>query len=266
MTNAIDWGSEGSGILEYGISRGVLYLPEYDEFSVWNGLVSAKTYAKRQDPDPFYYNGLPISHKPQLTVRSGTLTAYSYPDLVLQAVGIVPKFGAGLFFDAQPATPVHLSYQTTAIDTNGNEYYKLHLVYNAVLDFDDTLTSTLADTQEPTSFSFVYDCLPVVTDGLLPFSYIFLDSRTIPAAVLEEVESILYGSSEEQPRMITPEELIDIRTSYVGLLITPYADKTYEAYSASDEIVEILEDEEFALDWPSVQTEDDITFTAESDT
>ena len=52
----------------------------------------------------------------------------------------------------------------------------------------------------------------------------------------------------------------------MGLLITPSADKTYEAYSASDEIVEILDDEEFALDWPSVQTEDDITFTAESDT
>ena len=61
--------------------------------------------------------------------------------------------------------------------------------------------------------SWEIDTLPVAVTGHKPTATFELDSRTVDAAKLKQIEDLLYGTETEEPKLPMPDEIIQILTS-----------------------------------------------------
>jgi hypothetical protein len=70
------------------------------------------------------------------------------------------------------------------------------------------------------------------------------------------VEEVLYGNDTTAPRLPTPRELLDLFIDNALLKITDNGDGTWSA-EGPDSILQILVNDQFTIDWPSVITLDE---------
>ncbi len=58
--------------------------------------------------------------------------------------------------------------------------------------------------------SWEFDTTPIPVDGYKPTSHIVLNSMKVDAEKLKSIESIIYGSDTEEPRLPLPDEIISL--------------------------------------------------------
>ena len=76
------------------------------------------------------------------------------------------------------------------------------------------------DSPEPVSFTWDLTTLPLKTGHYKPVSQVVIDSRLCDPDALQMVENALYGSRNNDPRLLTPTEIQElIEHSAFGLLI-----------------------------------------------
>ena len=130
MTKLV-WGAEGKRFYEYGVDRGVLYIPGSAGVA-WNGLKAVKESPTGGEPQPFYLDGLKYSNVATAEEFNATLEAFSSPPEFAICDGSV-QLAAGLFATQQPRRSFGLSYRTrVGTDLNGLVGHKIHLVYFAL--------------------------------------------------------------------------------------------------------------------------------------
>jgi len=205
------WDQAGARHFEAGLDRGVLY-PDSNTGVVWNGLTSVKASPSGGEPKPYYLDGVKHLQVPTTEEYSGTIEAYTYPDEFEELDGSTELY-AGVMLNQQLRKQFGLSYRTRlGNDLNGvDDGYKIHLIYNAMAAPSEKTYDTLGDTPEPTAFSWGFTTVPIrVGPGIKPLAHLTINSRKTSKLMLRLIEETLYGTSYQDPKIMTPQDIITL--------------------------------------------------------
>jgi len=137
-------------------------------------------------------------------------------------------------------------------DTDGVSHgYKLHIVYNALVSPSQLSRESIAESTEPTNFSWNITTRPVAMSGYSQSAHIIIDSRDIHPITLAAVEDVLYGTASTPPRIPTLAELITIFDVIVTLEVEDNEDDTFTVTGPADAI-QYLEATVVQITWPTV--------------
>lgn len=231
----LEWGVGKSPFVQ-GVDHGVLYL---DEGAVpWNGLVSVTEVETGSVDVSNYFDGVRLAVVEDIGDFRGTIEAYTYPDVFAEYNGysereIYKRFG--------------LSYRTE----KGDGGHLLHLVYNALIMPTELAWKTVAAQVDPSLFTWNAKAEPERVLGARPTAHMILDTEDMHD-VTSAIQDVLYGTDTTEPRLMTPDELVELYESATTLRITYHADGSYTASGPSD-VLEIFDDGSFLIKAPTAQ-------------
>lgn len=206
----LTWSAVGERFYETGIDRGVLYVD--NEIGVaWTGLISVTENSSGGEAKPYYLDGIKYLNLSAAEEFEATLNAFSSPSEFAQCDGVA-SIHNGLFATQQPRKSFGFSYRTrVGNDLDGSDHgYKIHLVYNALSEPSDNAYSTIGESAEPSIFSWQISTLPPGLTGYKPTAHFVIDSRRTPKGLMAHIEDLLYGSIANSPRLLPPQELLDL--------------------------------------------------------
>lgn len=214
---------------EYGVDRGVLYLETVPGVA-WNGLVSLDETESDSSESFTYYDG----DRKTILQNDGsylaTLSSYMYPKELTELEG---------YFTSQRKRQFGLSYRT-----QHGSAYKIHLVYNAAASPTNVRRESQAEAMTPSKMSWIISTFPTTIPWAKPAAHLVVDATTAryPEAI-EALENILYGTDSSDPRLPSPEEVIELFESYVIFRVTYNGDGTLTIEGPDDMIYSLNEDE-----------------------
>ena len=220
----LSWDDIGSRLFETGVQKGVLYSHIEDEFKngvPWNGLISVGVNPKGADAfDGKLRSGGHVERVEQgFAEYEGKIAAYTYPDEFEKCLGYEEMI-PGMYASQQPHSMFGLSYVTfIGNDIEGTDFgYKIHLVYNCLVEANDKEYTSVKDNIEALELSYDFEAFAVESEYLdNPSCEIICDSRKLTPEQLTTLEDILYGTEESEPRLPYPDELVEILREAGGL-------------------------------------------------
>lgn len=237
------WDELGSRRFSIGVDRGVLYL-QNGRGVPWNGLVSVNEAPSGADVVTGYFDGLKYFARHTVEDYSATIEAFTYP------LEFDEFDGRGRYITDQSRKPFGFSYRTLlGNDVDGTEDgYLIHLVYNAVASPSTKVYNSASSDVDLVTFSWKIDTRNFDFMGLRG-SHLVIDSRIAYPWLLADLESLLYGSSSNEPTLPSPEEVFDLFEEASILKITDNGDGTWTA-DGPEEAIQVLGDF-FTISWPS---------------
>jgi hypothetical protein len=211
---ALTWDDIGERFYETGVDHGVLYIPDatgvYSDGVPWNGLVTITESPSGAEPNAQYADNIKYLNLFSAEEFAATLEAFTYPNEFAQFDGLAEP-SPGVLVGQQSRGSFGLSYRTkVGNDLEGDDHgYKLHLLYGCKASPSEKAYTTINDSPEAITFSWELSTTPAPVTGLKPTSLIVVDSRTVSAGDLAELEAILYGESVAA-KLPTPDELLAI--------------------------------------------------------
>ena len=210
----IVWDQTGERLYETGVKQGVLYPQEsgtYPKGVAWNGLISVTESPSGAEPTPLYADDIKYLNLMSTEEFGATIEAYTYPDEFAACDGSA-ELATGVVIGQQARKTFGMSYKTTlGNDVDGNDHgYKLHLIYGGLAAPSEKGYSTINDSPEAITFSWEVTTTPVSVTGHKPTASVTIDSTKVDAAKLAELETILYGSEDVEPRLPLPDEILEI--------------------------------------------------------
>lgn len=227
----LSWDEIGNRLFTTGIDRGVLY-PRTSAGVVWNGLVSIDEAPSGADSTDIYIDGQKFLASKSVESFGFTISAFTFPD------------------EFQEGVPFNFCYRVrSGNDTDGTDHgYKLHIVYNAVAAPSQTAYSTISDSLTPSDFSWDVTTVPVAIPGQRASAHLIVDSLGAYSAALSDLETILYGTPFDDPRLPSMSEMLDFFNAHSILVIIDNGDGTWSA-SGPDDIVYMTDSETFEIDY-----------------
>lgn len=217
----IEWSTLRS--YRFGVDRGVVY-PRSASPVAWNGLVSVTEQITDSGQSVMYYDGQRYIQTASPESFAASVEAITYPD----ELDIDPEFD--------------FSYRTML-----DEGYELHLVYNAALSPDQFDYSTNIDDASPVAFKWTLSTVPERLDYVGPTAHIIINSNEATAALLEEVEGLLYGTEGVvEPRIPHISELIAMFEAGAVFKIVDHGDGTWTA-TGPDDMIQMLDATSFKI-------------------
>lgn len=203
----LDWSSVGNRKYETGVDHGVLYVGNSPGV-IWPGLISIDEKPDGGAITSHYLDGVKYLQQESSVDFKGTIEALYSPVEFDPCEGIYAA--NGMLITHQRKKPFGLSYRTlVANDVLGLKYgYKIHLVYNAIVDTPEKSYASINDSLEPTSLSWDFTCKPIQVAGFKPTAHYIFNSVEMPDEFLTELEDILYGTDTTAPRLPTAIELL----------------------------------------------------------
>ena len=209
----LTWDKTENHLYETGVSKGVLFpysTNKYGAGVAWNGLISVS-----ESPSGAEETALYADNKKYLSLMSveefgATINAYTYPDEFKPCIGEA-ELGVGVSYGQQAHTKFAFSYQTKIGSADNNNLgYKIHIVYGALAAASEKEYSTVNDSPEAMEMSWEITTTPVkVSDGVYT-SCIVIDSTKVDAEKLTAIEAKLYGTEDEEPTLLMPEDIKEI--------------------------------------------------------
>lgn len=208
MTKMV-WGLDADRIYETGLDRVAFFL-EGEGFP-WNGVTSIEESNDRGSEQSFYLDGIKYLSFFGFSDFKASLTAVSKPAEFDSCDGIRP-IALGLFATQQRRQPFDFSYRTLIGDAKGTlgENYKIHLVYNATAAPTSYAHETLSDEVSPQTLSWEISTIPIEYPGIRPTAHFVVDTRYLETQILSYLEDVLYGTTEQDPYMPRPDQLVVI--------------------------------------------------------
>ncbi len=216
----LQWDQVGERLYETGVDHGVLYQidenGEYADGVAWNGLTTVTESPSGAESNKQYADNTVYVNLISAEEFGGTIEAFTYPDEFGQNDGSSEP-APGVQVNQQGRRPFGLVFRSlVGNDTEGQEYgYKLHLVYGAQASPSEKAYATVNDSPEAAALSWEFSTTPVTVVGLKPTSLIVIDSTKVAADDLQTLEEILFGTTEDDPRLPSPDEVIAIFTTGV---------------------------------------------------
>lgn len=214
----IVWDAIGEHTFETGVRNGVLYLQgaegTYNKGVAWNGLTSVSESPEGAEPTDLYADDVKYLTLMSAENFKATIEAYTYPVEFEECDGSA-TIAKGVVIGQQPRKPFGLCYRTAiGNDTDGNEHgYKLHIVYGCQASPSEKQYSTINDSPEAITFSWEVNTTPVNVNGKKPTATLIIDSTKADKAKLTDLEAILYGSEQAEPRLPMPDEIATLMTT-----------------------------------------------------
>jgi hypothetical protein len=247
---ALTWDQPGERTYQTGIDRGVLYLQNGAGVS-WNGITEVED-STEVEIKSYYLDGVKFLQNAIPGDFSGSLKAFTYPD-EFDSVSGVGSFAPGLNYHEQPPQLFSLAYRTLLGDDLEGEKrgYKIHILYNLFASPDSQVFSTLAETMEPTEFSWELSGTPPKNAFFRPTVHVSIDSSKTPPDILTQIENHLYGTTAFNASLPTSEELalyFGFTDSESTLVLVDHGDGTWTATDAAGEHITMLDATTFQIE------------------
>lgn len=256
----LTWDPTGQKLYETGVDQGVLYTQEadgtYATGEAWNGLTNVTETPSGAEETPLYAN-----NKKYLALRSaedfgGTVQAYTYPPSWEKCDGSA-EVAKGVHVGQQARNAFGLSYRTrVGNDSKGDDYgYKLHLIYNATVSPSERAYATINDSPEAIEFSWEFSTTPVdipkTVGDFRPSSSVTINSTELTTeaekAKLKQLEDMLYGTVDTEPRLPSIAEVYDLFKVTPGPTYT-YTKVADDAVFDSTETYYVKNGDEYEVD------------------
>lgn len=208
----ITWDAAGERLYETGVKNGVLYAKddkgEYGKGVAWNGLTAVTESPSGAEASPLYADDIKYLNLISAEEFGGTIEAYMYPD-EFKACNGEAELAVGVTIGQQTRRAFGFCYRTTiGNDTEGTEHgYKLHIVYEAMAAVSEKAYASINDSPEAITFSWEFTTTPVNVEGFKPTACITIDSTKVDDTKLKALEAKLYGSEQEEPTLVMPDEI-----------------------------------------------------------
>lgn len=206
------WDALGERYYEMGTKKGVLYPQEgnnYPKGVAWNGLTAVTESPSGAEPTDLWADDIKYATLRSTETFGCTIEAYTYPVEFEECDGS-KSLADGVVIGQQTRRGFGFSYVTQiGNDTSSDEDdgYKLHLVYGCTASPSDKSYATINDSPDAITFSWEVTTTPINLEGYKPVSTITINSLTADKDKLAQLEAILYGTEEEEPRLPLPEEI-----------------------------------------------------------
>lgn len=211
----IVWDAVGEKLFEVGVDHAVLYplnsQAVYTPGVGWNGITQIAETPEGGEPEKQYADNIVYLTLMSTEEQNGTIEAFMYPDEWAMCDGST-ELSKGVMIGQQPRKTFGLSYRTKiGNDLEGQDYgYKLHLLYGAKVSPSERTYETLNDSPEPITFSWEFVTTPVAVTGHMPTALVIIDSTKVDPEKLAQLETILYGDEDNDPRLPLPDEVASI--------------------------------------------------------
>ena len=208
------WDETGKRLYETGVSQGVLYPQSggtYPNGVAWNGLTAVTESPSGAEATPLYADNIKYLNLFSAEEFGATIEAYTYPDEFMACDGSA-QIAKGAYIGQQNRKQFGMCYKTLlGNDVDANDHgYKLHIIYGAMASPSEKAYATVNDSPEAIAFSWEVTTTPVNVTGYEPTASIVIDSTKCNAEKLADLEEILYGSAEEEPRLPLPDEIVTV--------------------------------------------------------
>ena len=206
------WDDTGKRLYETGVQNGVLYPRNssgaYPLGVAWNGLISVTESPSGAESNKVYADNITYLNLISTEEFGATIEAYTYPDEFAACDGS-GELATGVFIGQQSRQVFGLAYKSIlGNDVAGNDLgYKLHLIYGANAAPSEKAYATINDSPEAITFSWEVTTTPIEVTGFKPTASITIDSTKVDAAKLAALETILFGSTNADPRLPLPNEI-----------------------------------------------------------
>ena len=209
------WDQTGERYYENGTSKGVLYPMSngtYEDGVAWNGLTSVSLSPDGAEAQDLYADNIKYATFRSAETFGGTIEAYTYPDEWAACDGSATPT-PGLYLGQQKRKPFGLCFRseigddTHDFETGG---YKLHLIYNSTASPSERSYETINDSPDAITLSWEFESTPVnvANTDYKPVAHIEIDSNKVDATKLGTLEDILYGTTQKEPRLPLPAEVL----------------------------------------------------------
>lgn len=206
------WDQSGKRLYETGVDHGVLYPIQtggvYSKGVAWNGLTAVTESPSGADVNDIYADNMKYLGLVGAEKFGATVEAYTYPDEFAECDGSV-ELVKGATVGQQNRKVFGMVYRTViGNDVDGNEHgYKLHLIYGATAAPSEKAYNTINEDPEAITFSWELSTTPVNVTGHKPTASLTIDSTKADPTKLAELEKILFGDTETEPRLPLPDEI-----------------------------------------------------------
>lgn len=209
------WDQSGKRLYETGVDHGVLYPIQtggvYSKGVAWNGLTAVTESPSGADVNDIYADNMKYLGLVGAEKFGATVEAYTYPDEFAECDGSV-ELVKGATIGQQNRKVFGMVYRTViGNDVDGNEHgYKLHLIYGATAAPSEKAYNTINEDPEAITFSWELSTTPVNVTGYKPTASLTIDSTKADPTKLAELEKILFGDTETEPRLPLPDEIAQL--------------------------------------------------------
>lgn len=207
------WDNTGERFYETGVKNGVLYLPDetgkYSTGVVWNGLTAVTESPSGAEATALYADDIKYLNILSAEEFGATIEAYTYPREFAECDGS-KKVADGVYIGQQARKPFGMSYKTViGNDVKNNSLgYKIHILYGCTASPSERNYTSINDSPEAINFSWEVKTTPVNVAGFAPTACVTIDSRDVPAEKLKSLEDLLYGTTEKEASLPTPDEIV----------------------------------------------------------
>lgn len=209
------WDQSGKRLYETGVDHCVLYPIQtggvYSKGVAWNGLTAVTESPSGADVNDIYADNMKYLGLVGAEKFGATVEAYTYPDEFAECDGSV-ELVKGATIGQQNRKVFGMVYRTViGNDVDGNEHgYKLHLIYGATAAPSEKAYNTINEDPEAITFSWELSTTPVNVTGHKPTASLTIDSTKADPTKLAELEKILFGDTETEPRLPLPDEIAQL--------------------------------------------------------
>lgn len=223
----LTWGDISSRQYQAGVDQGVFYNAS-GRGKAWNGLVSVVESNEDESTNFIYLDGIKLTNRKRFGDFTAAIEAFAYPEEL----------------DANTQQPFGFSYRVFVGD-----HYQIHLVYNANVSFEDRALESVSRDTSVSLVSMKVTTLKTIFDGVYKIAHLVVD--TYNEAAIAELESILYGSPEQEPYLPTPELLLELFESHAMIRVTDNFDGSF-TISGPDDLVYWVDSTTFEVNSPGV--------------
>ena len=211
----IAWDKTGEKYYETGVKNGVLYPMDnkgvYSTGVAWNGLTAVNESPSGAEASPLYADDIKYLVLYSAEDFGCSIEAYTYPK-EFEACDGSAEIAPGVTIGQQDRQTFGFCYRTVlGNDVANNGYgYKLHIVYGCKAAPSEKAFASINDSPEAITFSWEVTTTPVEVPGFKPTASLTITSTEVDAAKLAELEAILYGSEDTEPRLPMPDEIAEL--------------------------------------------------------
>lgn len=239
----ISWDATGEHFYETGIKNGVLYpygnpssqsFVPYNNGVAWNGLTSISESPSGAEATPLYADDVKYLNLFSAEEFGATIEAYTYPDEFAVLDGSA-SLATGVLIGQQERGMFGLCYKTAVgNDVAGSDLgYKIHIIYGAKASPSEKSYETINDTPSAITFSWEISTTPTSVTGKKATASLVIDSTKCDEVKLAQLENILYGTANSNPRLPLPDEiatLFNVTVSSIAITTPP----TKTSYTAGE--------------------------------
>ena len=241
MSARLTWDETGKKTWYTGIDRVVLYPiandGTYPNGYAWNGVTGITESPSGAEETALWANNNKYGSLYSAEEFGGNISAYDSPEEFDECDGSKEVEGLpGAYILMQDRRTFGLTWRVLkGNDILKQKYgYEIHVMWGGTASPSEREHSTINESPETENPSWEFKTIPVPVndvEGVATTAHMKFDSNTLTAAQLKVLEDTLYGSTEADAKLPTPDQLIALLKAAAS---SPSQDTTPEAPSYSE--------------------------------